>query len=173
MKKIMIIVVVLAVLGVYFKEVKREIVDLKANVEVQEAQLQECLRHRSELGSQLVEVMRDYAEPILLLKASNASIGLEGSFDSYDFEAMGEAGNELEAAINELMSVTSSELEENVDFLNLQEELAYNKEEILEIREIYLERAKQYDEKIQTFPASFVAWYIAYYPTRYIEIDFD
>ena len=72
---------------------------------------------------------------------------------------MEKANTELDSAISRLLVVVENypELKADTQFINLQDELAGTENRISVARQDYNNAAKEYNTKIQSFPASIIA----------------
>lgn len=169
------VVVVLAILVLWFFGTKNSLVSLKEDVEMQQSQIETALQRRSDLIPNLVNTIKGYTnyEASIFKEITDARSKLAGSIKSGDIDSIHDANNEFNLAINNLLALAEDnpELQASEQFIALQDELAGSENRISQARQLYNEKVRAYNTKIQQFPSSIVAGMSGYYPLPYFEAD--
>ena len=167
--------VVVLIVVFWFFGTRNSFVSLKEDVEMQQSQVETTLQRRSDLIPNLVETVKGYAshEEEVFTEIAEARSKLAGSISSGDIEAINEANSELDSALGRLLAISESypDLEASDQFIALQDELAGTENRIAVARQYYNETARDYNVKVQKFPASIIAGISGYYPVPYFEAD--
>lgn len=167
--------VVVLIVVFWFFGTRNSFVSLKEDVEMQQSQVETTLQRRSDLIPNLVETVKGYAshEEEVFTEIAEARSKLAGSISSGDIEAINEANSELDSALGRLLAISESypDLEASDQFIALQDELAGTENRIAVARQYYNETARDYNVKVQKFPASIIAGMSGYYPVPYFEAD--
>lgn len=167
--------IVVLIVVFWFFGTRNSFVSLKENVEMQQSQVETTLQRRSDLIPNLVETVKGYAshEEEVFTEIAEARSKLAGSISSGDIEAINEANSELDSALGRLLAISESypDLEASDQFIALQDELAGTENRIAVARQYYNETARDYNVKVQKFPASIIAGMSGYYPVPYFEAD--
>lgn len=167
--------IVVLIVVFWFFGTRNSFVSLKENVEMQQSQVETTLQRRSDLIPNLVETVKGYAshEEEVFTEIAEARSKLAGSISSGDIEAINEANSELDSALGRLFAISESypDLEASDQFIALQDELAGTENRIAVARQYYNEAARDYNVKVQKFPASIIAGISGYYPVPYFEAD--
>ena len=166
MKKVIIILVIVLVLGFLFLAViglatagtYNHLVSLSQGVDSQWAQVQNVYQRRADLIPNLVETVKGYAkqEKDVMIGVTEARAKVGGAGTVPDKIA---ANNQLSGALSRLMVVVEKypDLKSNQNFMHLQDELAGTENRIAVERMRYNEAVKDYNQTIKSFPANLLA----------------
>lgn len=159
----------------WFFGTKNQLVSLKEDVNLKQAQVQTALQRRSDLIPNLVQTVKGYAthEESVFTQIAEARSKLAGSIESGDVEAMQNSYNALDSAIGRLLVIAEDypDLQASEQFIALQDELAGTENRISMARQYYNESVSTYNIAIQKMPASIVASMSGYQPAKYFEAD--
>lgn len=176
MKKSSSVVVVVAVLVLvlfWFIGTKNNLVTLKEEVNIKQAQIETALQRRSELIPDLVETVKGYAshEESVFTEIADARAKLAGSIESGDLESINKANSALDASLGRLLAISEDypDLEASEQFIALQDELSGTANRISVARQYYNETVGTYNKTIQQFPTSIVAGMSGYHTLPYFE----
>ncbi len=168
-----IIGVVIAVF--WFIGTKNNLVPLKEDVEMQQAQVETALQRRADLIPNLVETVKGYTkhEESVFTEIADARAKLAGSIQSGDLASINEANTALDSALSRLLAISEDypDLKASEQFIALQDELAGTENRISVARQYYNETVRTYNTTIQKFPTSLIAGMFGYYPLPYFEAD--
>lgn len=174
-KTLGIILAVVALIVFWFFGTKNQLVELKENVSLQQAQVQTALQRRSDLIPNLVQTVKGYAthEEAVFTEIAEARAKLAGSIESGDIEAMQDSSSALDSALGRLLSITENypDLEADKQFTALMDELAGTENRISVARQYYNEAVYNYNVAIEKMPASIVASLNGYRPAKSFEAD--
>jgi len=151
---IIIVVLILAIVGIYNK-----LVSLKLRVENAWAQIDTQLKRRFDLIPNLVETVKGYAKHEAetlekVIEARNKYVSGNGSV-----EEATEADNILKSTMKDIFALAESypELKANTNFQTLQVELTGTEDKIAYARQFYNDTVQRYNEAIMVFPNNIVA----------------
>lgn len=174
-KVLIVIGTVLLLVVFWFFGTRNNLVTLKENVEMQQAQVETTLQRRSDLIPNLVETVKGYVnhEEDVFTEIAEARSKLAGSIQSGDIESISEANNALDSALSRLLVISENypKLQASEQFIALQDELAGTENRIAVARQYYNEEVRTYNTTIQKFPTSLIAGMNGYYPMPYFEAD--
>ncbi len=170
------IAVAIVLIGIFwFFGTKNQLVTLKEDVNLKQAQVQTALQRRSDLIPNLVQTVKGYAthEEAVFTEIAEARAKLAGSIESGDIEAIQNSSNALDSAIGRLLFISEDypDLQANEQFIALQDELAGTENRISVARQYYNEAVSTYNVAIQKIPTSIVASMSGYQPAKYFEAD--
>lgn len=171
-----IVAVVIVLVGIFwFFGTKNQLVTLKEDVNLKQAQVQTALQRRSDLIPNLVQTVKGYAthEEAVFTEIAEARAKLAGSIESGDIEAMQDSSSALDSALGRLLVITENypDLQANEQFTALMDELAGTENRISVARQYYNESVSAYNMAIQKMPTSIVASMSGYQPAKYFEAD--
>lgn len=132
------------------------------------------LKRRYDLIPNLVETVKGYTSHESdvfkhIAEARNRAIGADG------VEEQQQAENMLTQSLKSLFAVAEAypELKSNTNFMELQQQLAKIEEDIQMARRYYNACAREYNNKVETFPGLLVANMFNFTPVAYFEIDIE
>jgi LemA protein len=164
MKKLLIAVAVLVVLGLIFfnsyVNARNEMVRKNEAVNAAWSQVDVVLQRRADLIPNLVETVKGYAaqEQTVFANIANARAALLGAHTPADRIA---ANNQLDGALGRLLAIVENypQLKSNENFLRLQDELAGTENRIAIERRNYNDALRDYNTYIGLFPNNiFARW---------------
>ena len=167
---LIVILVVVALLLVWFIGVYNALVSLRNKVRNQFSQIDIQLKKRFDLIPNLVETVKGYAkhesetlEKVMPARNSYASA-------KTDSEKV-ESANELTKQVTRLFAIAEAypDLKANTNFLNLQDQLKEIEDKISYARQFYNDSVMLYNNKIQMFPSNLVAGICGFKSETYFE----
>ncbi len=167
MKKLLAVVVVLVVLGVWiggmYIDRRNEMVRKNEAVKAAWSQVDIVLQRRADLIPNLVETVKGFAaqEQTVFGDIANARAALLGARTPADRIA---ANSQLDGALGRLLVVVENypQLKSNENFLRLQDELAGTENRIAVERKRYNDSLQDYNTYIGLFPNSVFAGWAGY-----------
>ncbi|HXH57746.1 LemA family protein [Iamia sp.] len=155
---IVVIVLVIVVLAVWLIASYNGLVKLKNRVEAAWAQIEVQLNRRHDLIPNLVETVKGYAthESETLEKvvaARNSAVAASTPSEQANAEKA------VSGALANVFALSEAypDLKANQNFLALQEELTTSEDRVAYARQYYNDSVNQYNTKIESFPAVFMA----------------
>jgi LemA protein len=155
---IVVIVLVIVVLAVWLIASYNGLVKLKNRVEAAWAQIEVQLNRRHDLIPNLVETVKGYAthESETLEKvvaARNSAVAASTPSEQANAEKA------VSGALANVFALSEAypDLKANQNFLALQEELTTSEDRVAYARQYYNDAVNQYNTKIESFPAVFMA----------------
>ena len=171
MTALIIILVILAVIAIYFISVRNSLVVLRNRVKDQWAQIDVQLKRRFDLIPNLVETVKGYAKHEKetlenVVKARNTY--LSAATPEEELKANGE----LSGAISKLFALAESypDLKANASFLEMQNELKETENKIASARQFYNDTVLQYNNKVEMFPANIIASMFKFEKEKFFEV---
>lgn len=135
-----------------------------------QADIETYLQRRADLIPNLVSTVKGYAahEEEVYTALANARAALSGA---NTIEEMNEANSQLDSALSRLLVVVENypELKADVQFINLQDELAGSENRIAKARQEYNEEVQEYNAEIRKFPTSIFAKAFGFESAAYFE----
>ncbi|MCC7076669.1 MAG: LemA family protein [Acidimicrobiia bacterium] len=164
---VLVVVVVLGLVGLYNGLVKR-----RNRVDAAWSDIDVQLRRRYDLIPNLVETVRGYAAHESQTLEAVIAARAQGMSAQTPREAAA-ADNMLTAALRQLLAVSEAypDLKANQNFLALQEELTGTEGRIAYARQYYNDAVRDYNTKIQSFPAVLIAGMFKFGEREYYEIE--
>ena len=167
-----ILLVVLAVLIIWFIATYNGFVSLKNKVEEAFSTMDVYLVKRYDLIPNLVETVKGYAKHESgtlekVVAARNAAMNAQG------VEAKAEAENMLSGTLKSLFALSEAypDLKANANFIDLQNQLKQIESELANARKYYNATARQINTKMQSFPSNIVAHFMHLSKFSYYEIE--
>jgi len=156
--ELMIIIGIVVVLLLYIILTYNGLVTLRNRVKEAWSDIDVQLKRRYDLIPNLVEVVKGYASHEKetlerVITARNVAMSANGAKEK------GEAENVLSGALKNLFALSENypDLKASTNFLELQRELADTENKIQAARRFYNGNVKDFNTKIETFPANIIA----------------
>ena len=150
---IIVAVIVIALIGSIVGSYNN-LVKLRENVTSAQSVVETQLQRRADLIPNLVNTVKGYAshEEDVFTAVADARTALSGA---KTVDELNSAQSQLDSAVSRLLAIAESypDLKANENFINLQDELAGTENRISVARQDYNNAAKEYNTKIQSFPA--------------------
>ncbi|PLX07642.1 MAG: LemA family protein [Marinilabiliales bacterium] len=183
MKKFIIIIIVIAVLGFlgysYVKGLNNTMVTMSEGVDAQWSQVENVYQRRADLIPNLVNTVKGYAsheketlEGVIEARAKATSVNVNaGGLNAQSLQAFQQAQQGLSSALSKLMVVVERypELKANQNFLELQAQLEGTENRITVERQKFNETTRKYNTYIKLFPNSMFAGMFGFEPKVYFE----
>ena len=154
---IIVAVIVIALIGSIVGSYNN-LVKLRENVTSAQSVVETQLQRRADLIPNLVNTVKGYAshEEDVFTAVADARTALSGA---KTVDELNSAQSQLDSAVSRLLAIAESypDLKANENFINLQDELAGTENRISVARQDYNDAAKEYNTKIQSFPALIIA----------------
>lgn len=172
MSGLAILLVVIAVVILFFIGMFNSLVNLRNRCANAWAQVDVQLRRRYDLIPNLVETVKGYAkhEKDVFMKVTEARTK---AINAGTVKDQGVAENQLTGALKSLFAVAESypDLKANQNFLMLQEELAGTESKIAYARQFYNDNVMKFNTKQQVFPSNIIAGMFGFKEREYFEIE--
>ena len=169
---IILVLVILALVVVWFISIYNRLVSLRNNVEASWKQVDVQLQKRYDLVPNLVETVKGYAthEKEVFTRVTEARAQ---AINAHGAGQQGAAENMLTGALKSLFAVAEAypDLKANQNFLMLQQELANLENKVAYSRQHYNDVVRGYNTLQQQFPANMVAGMAGSRPAEYFEIE--
>ena len=166
-KTLIIILVVIAVLGLWAVSLNNQLVALHEGCRTAWAQVETVLQRRYDLIPNLVSTVKGYAahEKGILEDVTRLRSQWAGAKTT---EEKAQAATQLEGALGRLLLVAENypDLKASANFRDLQYELAGTENRIAVERQRYNDTLRAYNIKVQQFPASIIAGLRGYAPSK-------
>jgi LemA protein len=169
---LIVILVVLALIVLFFVLAFNGLVRLRNRVDNAWAQIDVQLKRRYDLIPNLVETVKGYAAHErntleAVIQARNMAMSAQGPAQQ------AQAENMITGALKSLFALSEAypDLKANQSFLNLQEELTGTEGRIAYARQFYNDTVQRYNTKIQTFPAVIIAGMMHFTAREYFEVE--
>lgn len=137
------------------------LVSAQEGVRTAYSDIQTDLQRRSDLVPNLVATVQAYAqhEETVYTDIANARAALVSAGNEGNVQKTAEASDTLTAAVNRLIAIAEAypELKSNQNFLDLQTQLEGTENRIAVARTKYNEAARDYNQRIRSFPTAVVA----------------
>lgn len=165
-----IIIVVLAVILVFFIGTYNSLVQLRNRVKDQWSQIDIQLKRRFDLVPNLVETVKGYTkhEKETLEEVVKARNTYQTATTP---EEQMKADSELNKTLTKLFALAEAypDLKANENFLELQTELSSIEEKISSARQFYSDSVLNYNNKVQMFPSNIIASIFGFRAEKYFE----
>jgi len=169
---LIVVVVVVVLIGLIFVGMYNGLVRSRNRVKEAWSGIDVQLRRRASLIPNLVETVKGYAshERETFEEVTQARAQLENASGAADSAA---ANNMLTGALRHLFAVAENypELQAAENFRELQRELSDIEEKIAFSRQFYNSNVLNYNNRIQTVPAVFIAGMFGFTAEEYFEAD--
>ena len=153
-----IVIVVVVILAAWLVSMYNSLVKMRNNRENAFADIEDQLKQRHDLETQLVETVKGYAahEKDTLERVINARNGAIGA-KTIDEKIVAE--NALSSALSGLKITLEAypDLKANQNFLQLQEEIADLENKLSSVRRYFNSATKEYNNAVETFPSNILA----------------
>lgn len=172
MTALIIILVIVALVAIYFISTYNSFVKLRNQAEEANAGIDVHLKQRYDLIPNLVETVKGYAKHEsgtleAVIKARNSAMS------ATTMEERDNANNVLSGTLKSLFALSESypELKANSNFLDLQQKLSEIEKGLLNARKYYNAIAKQMNSKVEMFPSNLVASMTGFKKLSYAEVE--
>lgn len=172
MTALIIILVIAALVAIYFISTYNSFVKLRNQAEEANAGIDVHLKQRYDLIPNLVETVKGYAKHEsgtleAVIKARNSAMS------ATTMEERDNANNVLSGTLKSLFALSESypELKANSNFLDLQQKLSEIEKGLLNARKYYNAIAKQMNSKVEMFPSNLVASMTGFKKLSYAEVE--
>ncbi len=172
MTALIIILVIVALVVIYFISTYNSFVKLRNQAEEANAGIDVHLKQRYDLIPNLVETVKGYAKHEsgtleAVIKARNSAMS------ATTMEERDNANNVLSSTLKSLFALSESypELKANSNFLDLQQKLSEIEKGLLNARKYYNAIAKQMNSKVEMFPSNLVASMTGFKKLSYAEVE--
>ncbi len=164
---IVIVVLVLAIIGIY-----NSLVKLRVDSESAWSDIDTQLKRRFDLIPNIVETVKGYAKHEASV-FENVTKARSMAMQATGPKQMAEAENMLSGALKSLFAVAENypELKANQNFLDLQGTLTQVEEEINKSRRYYNAVVRDYNTKLQVFPNNIIAGMFNFKEKEFFELD--
>jgi len=166
---------VIAFLAVYTVFVYNGLVRLKNRVAEAWSDIDVQLKRRYDLIPNLIETVKGYAkhESGTFQKVTEARTMAMQAQKSGDAKAQGEAENMLSGTLKSIFALSENypDLKANQNFIELQNELSDTENKIQASRRFYNGNVKDFNTKIQMFPANIIANMLGFKDKDFFEIE--
>ena len=155
---ILIVIIVIAIVGIWLVSLYNRLVKLKNNRENAFADIDVQLKQRHDLIPQLVATVKGYAvhEKETLDRVVSAR---NGAMTAQTIDDKIKAENLLSAALNGLKVTVEAypDLKANQNFMHLQEEIADLENKLAAVRRYFNSATRELNNAVETFPSNLVA----------------
>ena len=155
---ILIVIVVIAIVGIWLVSLYNRLVKLRNNRENAFADIDVQLKQRHDLVPQLVATVKGYAahEKETLDRVVSAR---NGAMAAQTIDDKIKAENLLSAALNGLKVTVEAypDLKANQNFMHLQEEIADLENKLAAVRRYFNSATRELNNAVETFPSNLVA----------------
>lgn len=169
---VIIIIVVVAVLGIFLWVTYNSLVTLRIRVEEAWSDINVQLKRRLDLIPNLVDTVKGYAkhESGVFQAVTEARANV---INANGVQETAAAENQFEGALKSLFAVAESypDLKANENFVELQRELVDTEDKIQGARRFYNSGVTNLNTKIQTFPSNVVAGMFGIKNRDFFEVD--
>jgi LemA protein len=170
-----ILIVVLAVVIIYFVMIYNQLVQIKHNVSKAWANVDVLLKQRHDELPKLVETCKQYMkfEQETLTRVMQARTQVSEAREQRDVGALGQAEGQLRGAVGRLFAVAEAypDLKANENFLHLQARISSIENAIADRREFYNESVNINNVRIEQFPDSIVAAMLSFRPFELLKFS--
>jgi len=172
MGTLIVLIVIIAVIALFFISIYNSLVKLRNRVKNAWSQIDVQLKRRHDLIPNLIETVKGYMTHERdtlenITKARSQAVAAEGVGDK------AKAEGELTTALGKFNLVVENypDLKANQNFLSLQEELTSTENKISFSRQNYNDQVLFYNNKIQMFPSNIVAGMFQFNVEEFFEIE--
>ena len=172
MKKILPIIIIIALIAGVFMTTYNKVMVLDEDVEQSWAQVENTLKRRADLIPNLVNTVKGYAthEKDVLTQVTNARSAIQNAGTPEEYAKANEEMNQALRSINVVVEAYP-ELKADSNFTNLQAELAGTENRIAVERKRYNDTVAKYNRAVRKFPTSLIAGIMGFQPRQYFEIS--
>src|SRR5678816_4199341 len=170
-----VLLVVLAVVVIYFVMVYNQLVQIKHNVSKAWANIDVLLKQRHDELPKLVETCKQYMkfEQDTLTRVMEARSSVSNAREQQNIPALGHAEGDLRGAVGRLFAVAEAypDLKTNQTFLQLQSRISGLENGIADRREFYNESVNINNVRIEQFSDSIVAAMFSFKPMQLLKFS--
>jgi LemA protein len=170
-----ILLVVLAVIVIYFVMIYNQLVQIKHNVSKAWANIDVLLKQRHDELPKLVETCKQYMkfEQDTLTRVMQARAQVSDAREQRDIGALGAAEGELRGAVGRLFAVAEAypDLKTSETFMHLQARISTLENAIADRREFYNESVNINNVRIEQFPDTVVAAMLSFKAFELLEFS--
>lgn len=166
-----VIVLGIFMIGSWYVRTRNSLVAMEEQVEAAWSEIDNQLQRRADLIPNLVNTVRGFAqqEEEIFTRLAEARARLAGA---QGVQETAESYGEMQSALSRLLVVVENypQLRSNENFIRLQDELAGTENRIAVARRRYNESVRQFNTRIRSFPASFIADSLGFEEKEYFEV---
>lgn len=170
---IVIIIVLIAVIGIFFWATYNSLTTLKIRVDEAWSDITVQLKRRADLIPNLIQTVKGYAahESSVFQNVTEARAATINPSNSPAQAAAAE--NQLTGALKSLFAVSEAypQLQANQNFLQLQGELVDTEDKIQASRRFYNGGVREFNTKIRVFPNNLIAKNLGFSEREFFEIE--
>lgn len=175
MTTLWIVVAIIVVLLLYIVSIFNGLIRLKNRVDESWSDIDVQLKRRYDLIPNLIETVKGYASHEKetlerVIQARNNAMSLQ---NSDNVEAKLQAENNLSSTLKSIFALSENypDLKANENFLELQRELTDTENKIQASRRFYNGNVRDFNTKIELFPANLVAKRLGFTVRKFFEIE--
>lgn len=174
-KKMAIILLTLVVIALWMITLYNGLIKLRNRAEEAWSDIDVQLKRRYDLIPNLVETVKGYAahEKGLFENVTNARAAALTASQSGDPKEITRAENALSGTLKTLFAVSENypDLKASNNFIELQRELRDTEDKIQASRRFYNTNVKDFNTKLQSFPANLIADALGFGKKEFFELD--
>ena len=174
-KKMAIILLTLVVIALWMITLYNGLIKLRNRAEEAWSDIDVQLKRRYDLIPNLVETVKGYAahEKGLFENVTNARAAALTASQSGDPKEITRAENALSGTLKTLFAVSENypDLKSSSNFIELQRELRDTEDKIQASRRFYNTNVKDFNTKLQSFPANLIADALGFGKKEFFELD--
>jgi LemA protein len=174
-KKMAIILLTLVVIALWMITLYNGLIKLRNRAEEAWSDIDVQLKRRYDLIPNLVETVKGYAahEKGLFENVTNARAAALTASQSGDPKEITRAENALSGTLKTLFAVSENypDLKSSNNFIELQRELRDTEDKIQASRRFYNTNVKDFNTKLQSFPANLIADALGFGKKEFFELD--
>lgn len=167
-----VVAVIVLLLVIWPVAIYNSLVSLRTRIDNAWSQIDVQLNRRHDLIPNLVETVKGYASHErdtfeAVIKARNTAVAADSP------QQAAEAENVITGALGKLFALSENypDLKADANFRQLQEELTSTEDRIAYARQFYNDQVRNYNIKIQQFPAVIIANAASFTPREFFEVD--
>jgi LemA protein len=169
---VIIVVVLAAIIGIYFWATYNSLVTLKVRVDEAWSDITVQLKRRADLIPNLIESVKGYAAHEsgvfeAVTQARAATLSAQGPAEA------AQAENQMQTALKSIFAVSEAypQLQANQNFLQLQAELVDTEDKIQASRRFYNGGVRELNTKIKVFPNTLFVRSLGFKEREFFEVD--
>ena len=168
-----ILLVILALVVLYFVMTYNSLISIKNNVEKAWANINVLLKQRNDELPKLIDTCKIYMkhEAQTLENVTRARMGVDAARETHNIGALGAAESALAASISGLYAVAENypDLKADQTFLNLQQRITGLENQIADRREFYNDSVNVNNVRVAQFPDLIVAKVFNFEPSELLK----